>query len=231
MPGTDGHSPPESVSVGHSPPQSDIDGQLYTLDVRQAQALFDAANLPRSLRSITRFCKSQRLDAVTVDGPTGPEWRISEASVQRAIDELKHVFSVGDIASHSRPQPAMSGSQNQDEMTRTSSDIDGHGPTVSDTDRQRTESARYVEQLEKRIEEKDETIEFLQEELTDRRAQISGMKQIIDGQRQLLETINTNVAPVFGALAKLVAPKTRDADDPIVARMMDNAEGSRTSPQ
>jgi chromosome segregation ATPase len=102
---------------------------------------------------------------------------------------------------------------------------------VSDTDRQGTESARYVEQLEKRIEEKDETIEFLQEELTDRRAQISGMKQIIDGQRQLLETINTNVAPVFGALAKLVAPKGRDVDDLIVAKMVDDGEREAAPPQ
>jgi chromosome segregation ATPase len=95
---------------------------------------------------------------------------------------------------------------------------------VSDTGREARENARYIEQLQKRIDEKDETIEFLQEELTDRRAQISGMKQIIDGQRQLLETINTNVAPVFGALAKLVAPKGRDGDDPIVATMVDDAE-------
>jgi chromosome segregation ATPase len=143
--------------------------------------------------------------------------------VQRAIDELKHVFSVGDIASHGRPQPAMSGSQKQDETTKTGSAIDGHGPTVSDTDRQESESERFVEQLQKRIDEKDATIEFLQEELTDRRAQISGMKQIIDGQRQLLETINSNVAPVFGALAKLVAPKGRDGDDPIVAKMVNDA--------
>jgi hypothetical protein len=224
MPATDGQRPPQSAIGGHSPSQSDVAGQLYTLDVRQAQALFDAANLPRSLRSITRFCKGQRLDAVTVDGPTGPEWRISEASVKRAIDELKHVFSVGDIASHGRPQPAMSGSQNNDETTKTGSDIDGHSPTVSDTDRQGSESTRYIEQLQKRIEEKEETIEFLQEELVDRRAQIGGMKQIIDGQRQLLETINSNVAPVFGALARLVAPKGRDADDPIVAKIVDDVE-------
>jgi chromosome segregation ATPase len=118
----------------------------------------------------------------------------------------------------------MAGFQNEDKTAKTEPDIDGHSPTPSDADRRGTESARYIEQLVKRIEEKDETIEFLQEELTDRRAQISGMKQIIDGQRQLLETINSNVAPVFGALAKLVAPKGRDEDDPIVAKMVDDVE-------
>ena len=85
----------------------------------------------------------------------------------------------------------------------------------------------YVEQLEKRIGEKDETIKFLQEELVDRRSQISGMKAIIDGQRQLLETINNNVAPVFGALAQLVRGKS-DASDDIKATIVDET-GTRDS--
>ena len=100
MPATDGQSPPQSAIGGHSRTESDTVGQLFTLDVHQTQALFDAANLPRSLRSITRYCQTNRLDAVTVDGPNGPEWRISEASVTRAIDELKRVFSMSDTASH-----------------------------------------------------------------------------------------------------------------------------------
>jgi hypothetical protein len=192
--------------------------------VHQAQTLFDQAELPRSIRSISRYCKTQRLDAVSVDGPTGPEWRISETSVKRAIDELKHVFFLSDIAGHGEQWSTTSKSKSKDETSKTESDIDGHSPTVSDTDRAGRDSSRYIEQLEKRIEEKDETIDFLREELTDRRAQISGMKQIIDGQRQLLETINTNVAPVFGALAKLVARKDREGNDPIVARVVDDAE-------
>lgn len=67
------HSPPQSATGGHSPTESDTVGQLFTLDVHQTQALFDAAGLPRSLRSIARYCQTKRLDAVTVDGPNGPE--------------------------------------------------------------------------------------------------------------------------------------------------------------
>jgi chromosome segregation ATPase len=84
----------------------------------------------------------------------------------------------------------------------------------------------YVGQLEKRIEEKDQTIKFLQEELTDRRAQISGMKEIIDGQRGLLKQINEGFAPVFGALAQLVAPKKREESEPIMATVVDRTQGA-----
>ena len=55
------------------------------------------------------------------------------------------------------------------------------------------------------------------------------MKNIIDGQRQLLETINNNVAPVFGALAKLVAPKDPDKDS-VVATIVDDAEREAAAP-
>lgn len=87
--------------------------------MHQAQALFDASQLPRSLRSIARYCQTKRLDAVTIDGPNGSEWRISEASVTRAIDELKRVFSMSDTASHGEPWPAMSDLKNKDEITKT----------------------------------------------------------------------------------------------------------------
>jgi hypothetical protein len=73
---------------------------------------------------------------------------------------------------------------------------------------------------------RDSTIEFLRDELKDRRTQISGMKEIIEGQRQLLEVMNGNMAPIFGALAKLVAPKSREQENgPIIATMVNDVEG------
>ena len=165
MPATDGQSPPQSAIGGHSRTESDTVGQLFTLDVHQTQALFDAAKLPRSLRSITRYCQTNRLDAVTVDGPNGPEWRISEASVTRAIDELKRVFSMSDTASHGEPWPAMSDLKNKDKIGQTDP---ATSRTESDTVGQGSGGGRYIEQLEKRIEEKDDVIDMLRGELAQR---------------------------------------------------------------
>jgi hypothetical protein len=153
----------------HSPPLADIDRKLYSLDVHQVQLLFDGAKLPRSIRSISRYCKTQRLDAVMVDGPTGPEWRVSEASVLRAIDELKRVVAMSDIASHGEPEPAMAELKNKDDSG--SSEL-RHGRTQSDTGGQGSAAASYVDQLEKRIEEKDGEITFLRTELAQRNEEI-----------------------------------------------------------
>ena len=113
----------------------------------------------------------------------------------------------------------MSVAETIDKRATTPDDTSRHDATSPDT-------SRYVGQLEKRIEEKDQTIKFLQEELTDRRAQISGMKEIIDGQRGLLKQINEGFAPVFGALAQLVAPKKREESEPIMATVVDRTQGA-----
>jgi len=153
---------------GHSPTASDIDGHLYTLDVHQAQLLFDEAEIPRSLRSITRYCKTKRLDATLVDGPTGPEWRISQPSVVRAIDELKRAFSLLDTASHGEPQPAMAESKSNVATTETEQGTTQPEPDIPDSVGQGSATPRYVEQLEKRIDEKDQVITILRGELAQR---------------------------------------------------------------
>jgi hypothetical protein len=120
------------------------------------------------------------------------------------------------MSRHDATQRDMSGAENLDNGRTIPNDMSRHDATDPG-------ASRYVAQLEKRIEEKDRTITFLQEELTDRRAQISGMKEIIDGQRGLLKQINEGFAPVFGALAQLVAPKKNDAE-PINATFVDRTQ-------
>jgi hypothetical protein len=188
----------------------------HTLTVTQVLSQLAEAGVPRSERRIKYFCQTKALNAAKFPTPTGPQWYIDPASVPGLIGDLKQFEeqkrrrleaaagsstppeapnSNAAAAGSSRLQPAAAGNENEP-------------PTEPAAGLPQQAAAPYVAQLEKRIEEKDATIKFLQEELVDRRAQISGMKAIIDGQRQLLETINNNVAPVFGALAQLVRGKS-----------------------
>ena len=219
MAATDGHSPPQSDIGGHSRTESATVGQLYTLDVHQAQALFDAEKLPRSLRSITRYCQTHRLDAVTIDGPNGPEWRISEASVTRAIDELKRVFSLSNTASHGHPRLAVAELENKDKTTQT--DL-ATSRTGSATDGQGNDGGRYVEQLEKRIEEKDDVIGMLRGELAQRN------DELIRRNERERET-NILIRGLQNLVLRLQAPNASNADvldgDAMIAR-----EGTAPSP-
>lgn len=197
----------------------------HTLTVTDVAAQLTAAGVPRSERRIKYFCQTRLLDADKFPTPTGPQWYVDPASVPGLIGDLRQF----DEQQRRRQQHAAAGvdrveTARENNPVAAGSSMLEHAATGSGSSRdERTAEAvpqhaaappgaGYLEQLEKRIEEKDETIKFLQEELVDRRTQISGMKAIIDGQRQLLETINNNVAPVFGALAQLVRGKS-DAEE------------------
>ena len=53
-----------------SPTQSDADRQLFKLTLTEVMQRFSAAGLPRSYRTIQRYCESERLDAMKTDSAT-----------------------------------------------------------------------------------------------------------------------------------------------------------------
>lgn len=193
-----------------NPPSS----SLVTLDVVSRQ--FVAAGLPRSMRTLQRYCMNGTLDCVKEATDTGDTYFVSESSIERAIVSLRQLHEAKSGYRHAATERAMSGHDARSDEPSSSGDDDGHGPTQLDRDAKETparqaatggDMAGHVAQLEQRLEEKDEEIAFLREELIDRRGQIKDMKGIIDGQNALLETIQTNVAPIFKALASTVETK------------------------
>lgn len=213
----------------------------HTLTVAAVAAQLAAAGVPRSERRIKYFCQTKLLDADKFPTPTGPQWYIDPTSVPGLIGDLRQF----DEQQRRRLQQAAAGSDRAEAAPNSYSAQAGASmlqQAAADRTSEREnenfsgmpqqaaagpDRAAYVAQLERRIDEKDATIKFLQEELVDRRSQISGMKAIIDGQRQLLETINNNVAPVFGALAQLVRGKSDVAGD-IKATIVDEGEHEGT---
>jgi len=203
---------------------SQYDPQRHTLTIAEVEAQLLAAGVPRTRRHVQRLCLNGSFDAARL-GPNS-DWFIAPNSVEKVVGDLRALDEQRarrvatqrdmsqdvepemaskldtDVSRHDATQRDTSRHENRQEEPATPSDTSRHDATEVAT-------TSYVAQLEKRLEEKDDTIKFLQEELVDRRIQISGMKAIIDGQRQLLETINQNVAPVFGALAQLVQGKSK----------------------
>jgi len=201
-------------NVRHSQTHIDIVGEqtaLLTLDVVSRK--FIAAGLPRSMRTLQRYCANGTLQCLKEATETGDTYFVIEQSIETAITSLKQLHEAKDKPRHGATERAMTSHDAQGPASQSGDDLDGHSPTSSASDVQElparqapsnADTSRYVAQLEARLEEKDEEIDFLREELIDRRGQIRDMKGIIDGQNQLLETIQTNVAPIFNALAATV---------------------------
>ena len=104
---------PEVVS-GQDVSRQPFDQSMYTLDVEQASALFLAAGVPRSPRTLDRYCKSGHLACMKIDTERNEKYLITQESVTARIKELQQVIPSGhvqtqrDMSGHVQSQPDMS---------------------------------------------------------------------------------------------------------------------------
>ena len=90
----DGTLPDMSRHVGTRP-----DNSHFTLTVEEASALFANAGVPRSPRTIARFCQQGHLDYIRVETEKNSKFLIDRNSVEKRIKELQQAFSVTENAS------------------------------------------------------------------------------------------------------------------------------------
>ena len=119
----DGQAQPSVDHIDQPPvstPDQDASRQTkdmsqYSLTVEAASDLFIQAGVPRSPRSVIRFCSNSALDCIKVDTERNMKYLVSPKSVQVRIAELQQIASVGhdstrlDMSSHDEPRRDMSG--------------------------------------------------------------------------------------------------------------------------
>src|SRR6266436_4864305 len=67
------------------------DDSEYSLSIEEALIRYEAAGLPRTTRSIQRYCAKGDLDAHRVETPFGEKFLITPASVDRHIAYINEV--------------------------------------------------------------------------------------------------------------------------------------------
>jgi hypothetical protein len=91
-----------------------IDPSKYTLTVEEASRLFSDAGVPRSPRTIDRYCKSGHLVCMKIETERNEKYLITPDSVTERIIELQqvaptsHVETERDTSRHVETQPDMS---------------------------------------------------------------------------------------------------------------------------
>ena len=76
-----------------TPRHTSRDMSRYSVTVHQASQLFDDAGVPRSERSIQRYCKRGHLDCYDYDREKDVIYLIDPESLERRIEELKCDFN------------------------------------------------------------------------------------------------------------------------------------------
>lgn len=181
----------------------------YTLAIEEAADRYAAAGHPRTHRSVQRYCANGHLDCRKVTTLLGETYRVAPYSIARHIAQINEAIAVsGDTYSRdlSRQDATIVARENQGNVSATTRDDGGDiaRPVATGRDERAAAplpqaapiieaNAKYVEQLEKRIEEKDEVISLIRDELKMKNTQIADMSEraregniLMDGLRKLV---------------------------------------------
>jgi len=141
-------SQPPSDMVGHGRPAPDALSQKHTLTTFEALKIFEREGLPRSQRSLERYCKVGKLDCFA--DPDEQRYYITEESVERLIGHLKEIAArhePSDMVGHGRPVSDSGG-----QSPTWSEDVVGGGRPVTE-EHQRAEEMPDGGEKDKRIQE------------------------------------------------------------------------------
>lgn len=88
----------------------------YSLSIEEAIALYEAAGISRTMRSVQRYCAKGDLTAHRVETPFGEKFLITPASVERHIAYIKEVRPVATSRDSSRHAATTVAQENTQEI-------------------------------------------------------------------------------------------------------------------
>jgi hypothetical protein len=159
----------------------------FTLTIEDALALYAAAGIPRTPRSIQRYCAKQHLSSRRIETEFGEKYMITRASVEKHIAYIKEV-----TPATSRDLPRLVATtvaaENTDDMRRQ------EPPTTPDHQRPVATSpdlSRYVARLEG-------DIDFLRGQMDVKDNQIKEMTERARETNVLIAGLQKMLTPLLG---------------------------------
>jgi hypothetical protein len=116
----------------------------FTLTIEDALALYAEAGIPRTPRSIQRYCAKQHLSSRRVETEFGEKYLITRASIEKHIAYIKEVTPT---TSRDVPRPVATtvAAENKDDMPRHETQNTDDQPRLIATS---PDLSRYVARLE-----------------------------------------------------------------------------------
>jgi hypothetical protein len=175
----------------------------FTLTIDEALERYARAGLPRTPRSIQRYCAKGHLDCRRIETQFGEKYLISPASVDKHIAYIEEVRPV----TTSRDEPrhvatSVAATQSHDELRQD---------PATDTDKSRPVATDYVEQLEKRLTEKDGEIVFLRGEVVVKNDQIKDLTERARETNHLIAGLQKMLTPLLGRSSEAHRPDANAA--------------------
>lgn len=162
----------------------------FTLTIDDALERYAHAGLPRTPRSIQRYCAKGHLDCRRVETSFGEKYLISPGSVDKHIayiEEVRPVATRRDV-----PRPVATSVAAED------SHVEARQEPPTSTDLSRPAATEYVDQLKKRLDEKDGEIIFLRTEVAVKNDQIKDLTERARETNHLIAGLQKMLTPLLG---------------------------------
>ena len=160
----------------------------FTLTIEDALALYAAAGIPRTPRSIQRYCAKQHLSSRRIETEFGEKYLITHASVEKHIAYIKEVTPT---TSRHVPRPVATtvAAENKDDMPRqeAATTTDQSRPVATTA----PEESRYVGALESQI-------VFLRDQVNVKDIQIKEMTERARETNVLIAGLQKMLTPLLG---------------------------------
>jgi hypothetical protein len=161
----------------------------YSLSIEDAAALYEHAGLPRTLRTIQRYCAKGHLDSRRVEIPYGEKYLITPASVAKHIAYIEETRQT--MAGRDEPRPVATISQPE-----TPPQQDARQPTTDrDQPRQTAVESEFVSRYVARLEGENE---FLRGQVSVKDAQIKEMTERARETNVLIAGLQKMLTPLLG---------------------------------
>jgi hypothetical protein len=212
------YNQPDAHQLPEPPPQHDVSRHddtvsQYTLTVEEASQTFKNAGIPRSPRTIIRYCSLKHLNCIKVDTERNEKYLVSPPSVSARIEELQQVMA----ASHVAPRPDIT------RRVESYPDTSGNDSTRPDMSRN-DDQAKQLAQLESRVGElgrENEELKYINRdlEITNRVKDtvLKKAEQQLNGARGQLMRFNRAV----GELATILRLKAPEHDTSQIIAYLD----------
>jgi hypothetical protein len=183
-----------------SRPVATSDDSDFTLTIDDALERYARAGLPRTPRSIQRYCAKGHLQCRLIETEFGEKYLIAPTSVDKHIayiEEVRLTATSPDLSRHAATSRDTSRPVATAVVPEESSD-EPRQEAPTGTDKSRPVATAYVEQLEKRLDEKDGEITFLRSEVAVKNDQIKDLTERARETNHLIAGLQRMLTPLLG---------------------------------
>lgn len=200
---------PNDIATGHDVPRpaaTDRDND-FILSIEEVSERYARAGHPRTIRTLQRYSANGHLDAQKVATTLGDKYLVTPQSVARHIAQIEELRALDTVATErDQPRPVATNVAEQQSPSTSQAERTTHDDKTRPPATDEREVPRYVERLEREVEQAKDERDFLRE-------QIDRKDKTIDSLIERDRETNILVRGLQEMLTPLLGPR-RDAPPP-----------------